>query len=185
MTARAPEFRGLLNSLRGRLDGEHVPFAIGGSFATAARGFVRGTKDIDVMLLLPDDAALGRVHRALLAPPTRFEWMNEVTFRDGETLLMVELLPVVDEAQQFAFRHAELTPLQGAAGIRVLTIEGIILMLLRQATMEGLKNLQRIADVENLAVRAPVDWKPVHDWARRMGYAQAYGQVRAPGKPPW
>lgn len=184
MTAGSSEFRSLLNNLRARLDAERIPFAIGGSFATAARGYVRGTKDLDVMVVLSGEEDLLRVHRALLAAPTRFAWVNEVDFQDEETRLLIELLPVIDDAQRYAFDTAPLTPFQGAAGIRILSTEGIVLMLLRQATQERLANLQRIADIENLAARGAIDWKPVREWSQRMGYEAAYRQVRAPEKPP-
>lgn len=104
--------------------------------------------------------------------------------RDEETQLLVELLPVRDDAQVHAFRAARQTPLHGASGIHVLTTEGIVLMLLRQATIERLANLLPIADIENLAARTAMDWDEVARWAAKMGYGEAYLRVSAPGRPP-
>lgn len=67
-------FAALLNRLRPRLEGEGVPFVIGGSFALAARGHPRFTDDVDVMVLASD---LAPVHRAL--KHGKFEYLNEVT----------------------------------------------------------------------------------------------------------
>lgn len=80
---------GLLNHLRARLEAEGVPFVIGGAFALAAHGHPRFTDDLDVMVLTQD---LAPVHRAL--GPPRFEFINEVTFRDAETGLLVDIIPV-------------------------------------------------------------------------------------------
>ena len=101
------ELTGLLNHLRARFEAEHVPFAIGGSFALAANGFPRQTDDLDVMVLVSD---LMPVQRAL-APP-RFERIKEVTFRDVETSLLIDVIPVEDDAQRAAFEAATRGPLE-------------------------------------------------------------------------
>lgn len=171
---------GLLNHLRARLDGEGVPFVIGGAFALAAHGHPRFTDDLDVMVLTQD---LSPVHRAL--GPPRFEFINEVTFRDAETGLLVDIIPVEDEAQRSAFDAAQLTPLHGAAGVRVLRSEGLCVMLLREATKgDPRRRTLRLRDIELLASEGKLDWEYVRSWARRMGYGEAYREVRAPGKPP-
>lgn len=177
-----PEFRGLLNNLRARFDAAGVAFAIGGSFALAARGHVRATTDLDVMVLAPD---LGPVHRALEAPPSRFEYVNEVTFRDEATGLLIDVIPVEDEAQRAVFEAARKAPIVGATDIPILTAEGTCLMLLRQATIEGPgRGLQRIADINALSSKVPLDWTFLRAWAVKMGYEKAYALVVAPGKPP-
>lgn len=172
--------RGLLNHLRARFEAEGVPFAIGGSLALAAGGHPRYTDDIDVMVLAPD---LAPVHRAL-APP-RFEFVNEVTFRDVETGYTLDIYPVQDDAQRAAFDAATVVPLEGAHGVRVLTPEGACVMLLREATLGSAKQRPlRLRDVELLASEGKLDWEFVRSWARRMGYGEAYAELRAEGKPP-
>lgn len=173
-------FRRLIARLRGGLNGEGVPFVVGGSFALAARGFSRLTRDIDLMVMTRE---LAPVHRAMAAQ--RFEWLNEVTFRDDDTGLLVDVIPVEDAAQQHAFDTATLATLEGGVEVRVLAAEGCCIMLLREATRGDPKRRPlRLRDIEALALITPLDWKEIREWASRMGYADAYADVRAAGKPP-
>jgi hypothetical protein len=170
---------GLLNHLRSRLDAEGVPFVIGGAFALAARGHPRFTDDIDVMVLTRD---LAPVHRAFAGH--RLSMVNEVTFRDDETGLLVDVIPVEDEAQRRVFEDATPTEVEGAKPARVLTAEGLAVMLLREATHgDPARRPLRLRDVELLATSGTLDWGYVVAWTRRMGYEDAYRELRAPGKP--
>lgn len=171
---------GLLNHLRARLEGTGIPFVVGGAFALAARGFPRFTDDVDIMVLTKDPTPVQRA----LGPP-RFEMINEVTFRDNETGLWIDVIPVLDEAQRAVFDDALVTPLHGASGIRVLTAEGLAVMLLREATGgDARMRATRLRDIEVMAADGKLDWQRITPWVRRMGYAQAYEDVRAEGKPP-
>lgn len=174
------EFAGLLNNLRARFDGEGVPFAIGGAFALAARARPRQTDDLDIMVLADD---LAPVHRALEGD--RFRFVNEVTFQDAETGLYLDIFPVEDEAQRFAFDRAVPEDVEGAHRVPVLDAEGLAVMLLREAT-EGDPEMRplRLRDVELLAIEADLDWEEVRGWASKMGYEDAYDDVEADGKPP-
>lgn len=174
------EFAGLLNNLRARFDDRGVPFAVGGAFALAARARPRQTDDLVTMVLADD---LSPVHGALDAD--RYALVNEVTFQDAETGLYLDIFPVEDEAQRFAFERAGPEDVQGARGIPVLDAEGLAVMLLREAT-EGDPEARplRLRDVELLAIEADLDWGEVRDWARKMGYGDAYEDVDAAGKPP-
>ena len=112
---------GLLNHLRSRLDAEGVPFVIGGAFALAARGHPRFTAGLDVMVLVSD---LEPIHRAL--GPPRFQLLNEVTLQDAETGLLVDVIPVKDDAQRAVFDQASLTPIHGAAGAASCRLRGCV-----------------------------------------------------------
>lgn len=174
------ELAGLLNNLRARFEAEGVPFAVGGAFALAARAQPRQTDDLDIMVLADD---LSPVHRAL--KPDRYVLVNEVTFRDAETGLHLDLFPVEDEAQRFAFDEAVREDLEGANDIPVLTADGLAVMLLREAT-EGDPDRRplRLRDVELLAIEADLDWETIRGWADRMGYEQAYEDLQIEAKPP-
>lgn len=174
------ELAGLLNNLRARFEAEGVPFAVGGAFALAARARPRQTDDLDIMVVADD---LAPVHRAL--KPDRYTMVNEVTFRDARTGLHLDLFPVEDEAQRFAFEGARREDLEGASGIPVLDADGLAVMLLREAT-EGDPERRplRLRDVELLAIEADLDWETVSGWARRMGYEDAYEDLQAEGKLP-
>ncbi|MFA5862386.1 MAG: hypothetical protein WDA16_11900 [Candidatus Thermoplasmatota archaeon] len=164
--------------LRTSLDSAHASFVIGGSFALAARGVPRFTRDIDVMVMVPD---LAPIHRAFAA--RRFEWINEVTFRDDDSGLLIDVIPVEDAAQRHAFDTATVAELQDGVEVRVLSPEGCCIMLLREATLgDPARRPLRLRDIEALALVAPLDWKPIRDWSQRMGYAAAFGELRAIGK---
>lgn len=170
-------FRGLIARLRAGFDAAHVPFVIGGSFALAARGVPRFTQDVDIMVMVPD---LTPVHRAMTAQ--RFEWINEVTFRDDQTGLTLDLIPVEDAAQRHAFDAATLTPLPDGVDVRVLTPEGCCVMLLREATKGDPKRRPlRLRDIEALALVTPLDWQEIRRWAEQMGYERAYRELRSEG----
>lgn len=172
-------FRRLMARLRARLDEESVPFVVGGSFALAARGVVRLTQDIDLMVMVPDLAA---VHRAMTAG--RFEWINEVTFRDDDTGLLLDVIAIKDAAQRHAFEGATRTSLEGGTEFRALTAEGCCIMLLREATQGDPKRRPlRLRDIEALALVTPLSWEEIRDWSTRMGYTEAYRDLRAQGKP--
>lgn len=173
------EFTGLLNNLRAAFERESVEFVVGGSFALAALGHPRATSDIDLMIL-PHDADLGPVHRALSGP--RYSMRNEVTFEDEVTGLFLDILPVVDQAQREAFKRARVFPIHGATRIRVLSADGLALMLLREATIgDKGKRRQRLADLDTLARVAALDDAFLAAWARRMGYTKALADWKAPG----
>lgn len=173
------EFTGLLNHLRASFDKEHVSFVIGGSFALAALGHPRATADIDLMVLTKDDD-LAPVHRALSAP--RYTSRNEVTFEDEVTGLFLDILPVVDDAQKEAFRLAKPIPIHGAKDIRVLSADGLALMLLREATNgDQAKRRQRLADLDTLGRLAKLDEAFLRDWSKRMGYSRAFSDWKGSG----
>lgn len=174
------ELAGLLNNLQDRFKAEGVPFIVGGAFALAARAQPRQTDDLDIMVLADD---LSTVHRALR--PDLYVMVNEVTFQDAETGLHLDLFPVEDEAQRFAFDEAIREDLKGAQDIPVLSADGLAVMLLREAT-EGDPDRRplRLRDVELLAIEADLDWNRIQEWAKRMGYEEAYEDIQADGKPP-
>lgn len=173
------EFAGLLKDLRARFEAAGVPFAVGGAFALAARAQPRQTDDLDIMVLTDD---LSPVHQAL--EPDRYVMVNEVTFQDAETGLHLDLFPVEDEAQRFAFDEAVREDLEGAKDIPALSADGLAVMLLREAT-EGDPDRRplRLRDVELLAIEADLDRTEVRRWAKRMGYEAAYEDLQASGKP--
>lgn len=171
------EFTGLLNHLRASFDRENVGFVVGGSFALAALGHPRATSDIDLMILT-HAGELAPVHRALADP--RYAMKNEVTFEDEKTGLFLDILPVVDDAQKEAFRRASAMAIYGAKGIRVLTADGLALMLLREATQgDPGKRRQRLADLDTLARIAKLDEAFLAEWSRRMGYVKALSDWKA------
>lgn len=173
------EFSALLNRLRSRLDAAGLPFVIGGSFALATRGLPRYTEDIDIMVLAP---RLEPVHRALAGDP--FEVVSEAIFRDIATGLAIDVFIVKDEDQRWAFRTATPERIQGAEEVRVLTAEGLAVMLLREATTgDPRKRPLRLRDVEWMATSDTVDLAAVAPWAKKMGYEKAYADLAIPRKP--
>lgn len=172
------ELTGLLNNLHASFERESVAFAVGGSFALAALGHPRATADIDLMVLVRG-GDLGPVHRALSDP--RYSMKNEVTFQDDATGLFLDILPVVDQAQEEAFERARAIPIHGATRIKVLSADGLALMLLREATIgDRTKRRQRLADLDTLARIAKLDEAFLAEWARRMGYTKAFADWKTP-----
>lgn len=166
--------------MKTRLRDKGVPFVIGGAFALAAHGHPRFTDDLDVMVLT---RSLEPVHQAL--DPRHYERINEVTFRDIATGLYIDIFPVEDEAQREVFETAGKTELHGARGLRVLTPEGLVLMLLREATQgDPDKTPLRLRDIELLARTHALDWAYLAEWATKMGYEAAYEDLSVPDKPP-
>lgn len=175
------EFTGLLSHIRARFDAEGVRFVVGGSFALAALGHPRATADIDLMVLTRG-ADLAPIHRALTSP--RLTPINEVTFSDEGTGLLLDVIPVLDEAQRAAFDRATEVPLEGTGGIRVLSADGLALMLLREATIgETGRRDQRMLDLETIASNHALDWGFLTSWVRKMGYEGAYAAWKHPSKP--
>lgn len=173
--------RGLLANLRARLGPEGVGIAVGGAFALAARGFVRGTDDLDLMVLTPRDGLLA-VQRAL--QDARYGRVNEVTYRDGPTGLILDILPVTDAAQRDVFQRAVPTVVSGVT-VPVLTADGLAVMLLREWTQGSVvKRPQRLLDLQRLSVHNSLGYAYIRGWVRRMGYEAAYGAWQDPRKPP-
>jgi hypothetical protein len=171
------ELSDLVSHLRERLEHHGVPFVIGGSFALAAHGNPRFTYNLDVMV----QTDLSRVQDALDDP--RYEQMNGVSYRETSTDLLVDVHPVRDQAQRWAADEAVLVEAFGDE-VRVLTAEGLAVMLLREAT-EGEPEVAplRLRDLELLARHPGLDWEPVQRWARQAGYEQAYEAIDAGDKP--
>lgn len=170
------EFTNLLNNLRSRFEDAGVPFAIGDAFALAAHGHPRFTRHLDVRVL---SKALEPVHRALVGD--RYSMFNEVTFQDAVSGLEIDIFPVEDEAQREAFDTAERIELYGAAPVRVLTPDGLALMLLREATEGDTdRRTERLRDIEILERKRGLDWAYLRAWSERTGYEAALEAVRAP-----
>lgn len=165
---------GLLDDLGTRLDRGGIPFAIGGAFALAAHGHPRFTSGLDLMVLTDE---LSRVHQALQGG--RYTLVNEVTFRDARTGLAIDILPVEDEAQRAVFDDASRVSLYGADRVRVISADGLALMLLREAT-EGDpdRRSERLRDVETLARKRDLDWDFLERWSEKMGYEEALRELR-------
>lgn len=175
------EFTGLLNHIRARFDAEGVRFVVGGSFALAALGHPRATADIDLMVLTRA-ADLAPIHRALMSP--RLTLINDVTFSDEGTGLLLDVIPVLDEAQRAAFDRATEVPFEGTSGVRVLSAEGLALMLLREATIgDAGRRDRRMLDLETIASNHTLDWGFLTSWVRKMGYHEAYALWKHSTKP--
>ena len=113
-----------------------------------------------------------------------FETINEVTFRDVATGLTIDVIPVEDDAQRWAFANATPEVVQGARPVRILTAEGLALMLLREATLgDARRRPLRLRDIETLAVNDDVDLGAVAPWVKRMGYEEAWRALQVEGKP--
>ncbi len=153
---------------------------MGGAFALAAHGHARFTKDLDVMVLVDE---LSRIHRALQGD--RYTMMNEVAFQDARTGLMIDIFPIEDPTQREVFEKATRTELQGAKRIRVITPEGLVLMLLREATEgDAERRPERLRDLETLDRKQDLDWGYIRTWTEKMGYVEAYEDLRVGDKPP-
>lgn len=111
--------------------------------------------------------------------------VNEVTFRDARTGLILDIFPVEDPAQKEVFEKAKRTEFQGAKKIRVITPEGLALMLLREVT-EGdqERRSERLRDIETLARKQELDWEYLRRWTEKMGYSEAYEELRIDDKQP-
>lgn len=166
------ELEDVIGHLRTQLETVGVPFAIGGAFALAALGHPRFTYNLDVMVL----TGLDHAHRALEHP--RYEQASPLSYRETTTDLMIDLHPVRDEAQRWAADQAVLTAVLGSE-VKVLTAEGLALMLLREATEgdEATRPL-RLRDLELLDREPGVDWSEIERLIEDMGYGEAYREVR-------
>lgn len=169
------ELEDVITHLQERFETNGVPFVIGGAFALAASGNPRFTYNLDVMVL----TGLDHAGQALDDP--RYERIDGVTFRETTTDLLVDLHPVRDQAQTWAAEHAELTDVLGSE-VKVLTPEGLALMLLREAT-EGEDEVRplRLRDIELLDQQPGVDWDAIEPMIEQMGYADAYADVQRAG----
>lgn len=165
------ELEDVTTHLQERFETNGVPFVIGGAFALAAHGNPRFTYNLDVMVL----TGLDHAGQALDDP--RYERIDGVTYRETTTDLLIDLHPVRDEAQTWAAEHAQLTDVLGAK-LKVLTPEGLALMLLREAT-EGEDEIRplRLRDLELLDRQPGVDWATIEPLIEQMGYQDAYGEV--------
>lgn len=166
------ELEDVVTHLQERFETNGVPFVVGGAFALAAHGNPRFTYNLDVMVL----TGLDHAGQALDDP--RYERIDGVTYRETTTDLMIDLHPVRDEAQTWAAEHAELTDVLGAE-VKVLTPEGLALMLLREAT-EGEAETRplRLRDLALLDRHPGVDWSQIEPMVEQMGYEDAYREAR-------
>lgn len=170
------ELQDVLEALADPLDAHGIPFAVGGAFALAAHGTPRFTYNLDVMVA----ADLDRVHAALADPG--LERLSAVSYRETTTDLLVDLHPVREAAQRWAFEGAESIEVAGRE-VAVLSPEGLAVMLLREAAgdEEDVRPL-RLRDVELLSRRPGLEWPAVLEQVRRFGYERAYEDVDAPDK---
>lgn len=145
-----------LRSLRDRLDGEAIPYALCGGLALGIHGYPRATIDIDILILPADEESVEAVARQLgytiKARPmtfaggaTEIRRISKVDPQDGETLMLDMLLVTggVEEVwrtrQSVSWRGRELS---------VVSPEGLIALKMLRASKQDLADIARLRGEE-------------------------------------
>ncbi len=117
--SRAPELEDLV-SLCKTLNAEEVRYILIGGFAVILHGFVRATKDVD-LLIDESPENIGRLKRAMAALPD-----NAIAMVADDDVERYEVVRVADEIVVDLMRSACGVGYREAAGqVDVMTIEGV------------------------------------------------------------
>lgn len=150
-----------LRKLTGRLDDEHIPYALIGGMALAAHGFVRMTQDVDILLTVQGlalfrERLVGRGYVAAFPGALK-------SFRDTESRVRLEIIttgefPGDGKPKRVSFPDPS-TASADRDGIRVITLEKLIELKLASG-MTAPHRLRDLADVQDLiqALHLPVDF---------------------------
>jgi len=144
--SRAPELEDLLNLCQA-LNREQARYVLIGGFAVILHGFVRGTKDID-LLVDPDAANIRAVKRAMAELPD-----NAAALVDDDEVGRYQVLRVADEivvdlmAAACGIDYAAAL----AAGVETLTIQGVAIPVASKELLIRMKDTVRPSDAADVA----------------------------------
>jgi predicted nucleotidyltransferase len=153
------------------LDDAEVPFLIGGSLASWARGGPDTTHDLDV-IVKPEDAK--RAQEALVAAGMRAEdppesWLLKVW--DGDVLIDLIFEPAGMTIDDELIEHAELVN-AAAMDFRVMTVEDVLYTKLN-ALNEHYLDFSSLLQIAR-SVREQVDWERLRERTAGSPYATAF-----------
>jgi predicted nucleotidyltransferase len=153
------------------LDDAEVPFLIGGSLASWARGGPDTTHDLDV-IVKPEDAK--RAQEALVAAGMRAEdppesWLLKVW--DGDVLIDLIFEPAGMTIDDELIERAELVN-AAAMDFRVMTVEDVLYTKLN-ALNEHYLDFSSLLQIAR-SVREQVDWERLRERTAGSPYATAF-----------
>jgi|SRR5947207_10716905 len=153
------------------LDAAEIPFLIGGSLASWARGGPATTHDLDV-IVKPEDAS--RAQEALVGAGMRAEdppepWLLKVW--DGDVLIDLIFEPAGLTVDDQLLARAELVN-AAAMDFRVMAIEDVLYTKLN-ALNEHYLDFSSLLQISR-AVREQVDWERLRERTAGSPYATAF-----------
>jgi len=175
-----------LERLARRLDQEGIPYAVVGGMALSVHGFVRVTRDVDVLLSPAGLEAFGRlcVGRGYVAafPGAR------TAFVDAESRVPIEIIttgeyPGDGKPKPVVFPDPAAASVE-IEGIRVVALPTLIELKLASGLSAG-HRLRDLADVQDLIVTLglPSDLANQLDSSVRDEYRRLWNLARASGNP--
>ena len=153
------------------LDGDRVPFMLGGSLAVWVRGGPESCNDLDLMIR-PDDRepALGALEKAGLTPERPAEdWLYKAY--DGDVLVDLIFAPKGLSIDDETFARSDPVSAFGLE-VRAMALEDVLITKLRALHEHylGYDSLLQMAR----AVREMVDWRLVRGATDESPYAAAF-----------
>lgn len=167
-----------------------IPFAIGGSVASAARGVVRSTLDVDLIAIVQP------LHADRLAAALGRDWYADAAqIREATSAarsfnlvyiprsVKVDIFPAGDAFGEVQLRRAEdlsLPFLGDGERYPVTTAEDILLAKLRWYAAGGEVSDRQWRDITGiLAVNPNLDFPYVNEWAARLGVTRLLARAIA------
>ena len=153
------------------LDGDRVPFMLGGSLAVWVRGGPESCNDLDLMIRPRDaDAALAALDKAGMKgerPPE--DWL--VKAHDGDVLVDLIFGPKGLSIDDDTFKRAEPVSAFGLE-VHAMSLEDVLITKLR-ALHEHYLGYESLLEMAR-AVREQVDWDHVRRATEASPYARAF-----------
>jgi hypothetical protein len=178
----------IIEAVVGALRRHEVDHFITGSLASSLHGEYRATKDIDIVADLSADQLAGLVRdlqgdffvdeaqaKTALAEGLSFNLIHRNSF------FKVDLFPCASEFDREAMRRAEIFMLPGSSeGLRVTTVEDVLLAKLRWYRLGGEQSVTQPRDIQRLiALNDPeLDWPYIDRWAGRLGVTDLLARFR-------
>src|SRR5215471_5717336 len=177
-----------LSAVAAALDRLHIPYAIGGSMASSARGVPRSTLDVDIV------ARIGPQHAEALAAALGPEWYADVDqIRDSisakrafniihrPSMTKVDVFPALDEFHFAQLQRATPTLLEffgDKAEYPVATAEDILLAKLQWYRAGGEVSERQWTDITGLvATNIDLDMDYLCSWSHRLGVEDLLNRV--------
>jgi hypothetical protein len=166
-----------LRNLTRRLDQERIPYALIGGMALAAHGFVRMTRDVDI-LMTTDGLTAFRARLVGRGYVPAFPGASK-TFRDTDTQVHIEIITTGDfpgdgKPKAVVFPEPTAASIEHE-GMRVVTLEKLVELKLASG-MSAPHRLRDLADVQDLirALALPLDFAELLDATVRDKYRELW-----------
>jgi hypothetical protein len=181
-----------LRTLTAVLAALQIPYLIGGSVASSARGVLRATMDVDLLVRLPAEDAprlAGALGSDWYADPDAM-WQALVRGRPFNVIHKLtgdkfDFFPAVAEFHAEELKRAQEMEIRlGDDTLRlpVASVEDIILAKLQWYRAGGEVSERQWSDVQNLlTTNSALDWQYLATWAERLGIQRLL--ARAAGQP--